>query len=145
MANHPTDTKLLAETRQLLAENDRLNPFVENLITRLADRLQALSETGGWLPIEGAIEAAKADDGWIPSCLFGKRQSWGWEVWVGQCDNGDIWLGRDGAGACWECEIPTHYMPLPPAPGEGSLQKMQTTPGEDSSLQKMQIAPGEGE
>jgi hypothetical protein len=66
----------------------------------------------GWQPIETAIEAAKSNDGWIPRCLFAIRRKWGWEMWLGQCDAGDIWLGRTDHGSCFGCERPTHWMPL---------------------------------
>lgn len=66
-----------------------------------------------WQP----IETAPTEDGWISRCLFGKRQAWGWAVWVGQRDE-DIWLGVQENGACWDCEPPTHWMPLPPPPHE---------------------------
>jgi len=66
-----------------------------------------------WQPIEIAIEIAKSNDGWIPVSLFAIERQWGWEVWVGQCDAGTIWLGRSDDGDCWDCEKPTHWMPLP--------------------------------
>jgi hypothetical protein len=72
-----------------------------------------------WQPIETAIEAAKTNDGWIYKCLFGIQREWGWEEWVGQCDDGDIWLGRQGDGTCFDCDKPTHWMSLPPAPKTG--------------------------
>jgi hypothetical protein len=62
------------------------------------------------------IETAPHKDGGIARCLFGKRQSWGWSSWVGQRDDVDIWLGVQEDGACWDCEIPTHWMPLPEGP-----------------------------
>lgn len=65
-----------------------------------------------WQP----IETMPTDDGWSDHVLFGIMRPWGWEQWVGQCDDGDIWLGRDGEGACWECDVPTHWQPLPPPP-----------------------------
>lgn len=69
-----------------------------------------------WKPIEEAIEAAKTNDGWIGPCLFAIERAWGWQIWVGQCDDGDYWLGRDDRGGCWESERPSHYMPLPKPP-----------------------------
>ncbi len=65
-----------------------------------------------WKP----IETAPTSDGWIKRCLFGKRQKWGWATWVGQRDDVDIWLGVCEDGSCWECEVPTHWMPLPEPP-----------------------------
>lgn len=62
-----------------------------------------------WQP----IESAPSNNGWIAPCLFGIQQKWGWETWVGQCDNFDIWLGRTGNGSCFECDKPTHWQPLP--------------------------------
>ena len=65
-----------------------------------------------WKP----METAPWDDGWVGPCLLGKMQSWGWETWVGQCDDHDIWLVRLGNGSCDESEPPTHWMPLPKPP-----------------------------
>lgn len=68
-----------------------------------------------WQP----IETAPHSDGWIARSLFATRREWGWEMWVGQCDDGDIWLGRDGAGSCFDTDKPTHWRPLPLAPDDG--------------------------
>ena len=73
-----------------------------------------------WQPIETAIERAKTNDGWIPKSLFAIQREWGWEQWVGQCDDGDIWLGRCGDGSCFECDKPTHWMPLPEQPEQSA-------------------------
>jgi hypothetical protein len=72
---------------------------------------------GGWRRIETAIKDAQANnDGWIPASLFAIKRDWGWEMWVGQCDAGDIWLGRTDDGACFDTEPPTHWMPRPDEP-----------------------------
>ena len=76
-----------------------------------------------WYPIETAIEIAKSNDGWIMRCLFAIKRDYGWEMWVGQCDNGDIWLGCDDEGACWECDKPTHWTPLPADPCDKWVEK----------------------
>lgn len=65
-----------------------------------------------WQP----IETAPHEDGWIKRCLFAKRYDWGWSVWVGQRDSYDMWLGVQDGGGCWDCEVPSHWMPLPPPP-----------------------------
>lgn len=65
-----------------------------------------------WQP----IETLPLDDGWSGRRLFGKMREWGWEEWVGQLDAHDFWLGRDGNGACFETDKPTHWMPLPAPP-----------------------------
>jgi hypothetical protein len=78
-------------------------------------QFRAITETA-WRPIEEAEEIAKSNEGWIPRSLFGKMREWGWEAWVGQCDCGDLWLGRDGNGACFHTDRPSHYMPLPAPP-----------------------------
>jgi hypothetical protein len=69
-----------------------------------------------WQP----IETAPSNEGWIGPCLFAKKEQWGWEIWVGQCDDGNIWLARCGEGICADGPVPTHWTPLPnpPLPGD---------------------------
>lgn len=71
-----------------------------------------MSDPNGWQP----INTAPFEDGWLKSCLLGKWRSWGFESWVGQCDDGDIWLGREGDGTCFDTDEPTHWCPLPNDP-----------------------------
>jgi hypothetical protein len=71
-----------------------------------------------WRPIESAIEQYKSNDGWIPRSLFAIKRRYGWEMWVGQCNAGDIWLGVQDDGTCWDCDKPTHWMPLQEPPEE---------------------------
>lgn len=42
----------------------------------------------------------------------------GWNA-DGRQHAGNIWLGRDGNGACFETDVPTHYRPLPAPPVQG--------------------------
>lgn len=81
-------------------------------ITALQARISELESASQWRP----IETAPSKDGWIYPCLFGKRREWGWECWVGQCDDGHFWLGRQGNGSCFGTDVPTHWRPLPPPP-----------------------------
>ncbi len=69
-----------------------------------------------WQP----IETVPMDDGWTGRRLFAIKRAHGWEMWVGQCDAYTIWLGRDDNGACWECDKPTHWAPLPRITMDGS-------------------------
>lgn len=87
----------------------------------LADDSQAkLLAEREWQPIETApwVEDSPSNPGhpWLSRCLLAKLQPWGWEAWVGQCDYGDIWLARLGNGSCAECDVPTHWQPLPAPP-----------------------------
>lgn len=65
-----------------------------------------------WQP----IATVPHDDGWISRKLFARRLPWGWEIWVGQRDNVDLWLGRTDKSACFDTKPPTHWMPLPEPP-----------------------------
>lgn len=79
-------------------------------------RASIAPDANGWMPIETAIKASVESDGWIGPCLFGKMREWGWETWVGQCDDGYYWLSRDGTGSCDETDSPTHWQHLPKPP-----------------------------
>lgn len=69
----------------------------------------------GWRDIaEAEVWAQENNEGWIPRCLFGLQTDWGWSAWVGQCDAGDIWLGVDDHGGCWECPRPSHFQVIHP-------------------------------
>ncbi len=104
------DNKYLAHLH--MSEPLRYASAAETLEGKAAVALR--SPADGWRP----IESAPRDDGWISRSLFGKMRAWGWEAWVGQCDDGNIWLGRDGAGTCFDTDAPTHWMPLPSPPEE---------------------------
>jgi hypothetical protein len=71
-----------------------------------------------WRPIEEA-PGKKIDefgDKWVHRALFAIKREWGWEILVGQCDAGDLWLGRTDHGSCYDTDKPTHFMPLPSPP-----------------------------
>jgi hypothetical protein len=87
--------------------------IVHNLSDETLEAVFTAALSAAWRPIESH---PKYGD-WIPRCLFGREAPWGWSQWIGQCDNGDIWLGVGDDGACWECGKPTHYCDsLPPPP-----------------------------
>lgn len=65
-----------------------------------------------WQPIE---TVPRGDGGCIKPCLLAKKQSWGWEQWVGQCEPGDVWLVRNGNGSQLG-PVPTHWKPLSAPP-----------------------------
>jgi hypothetical protein len=104
-----SDTAMAFESEYALALDDAKRDSEEEI---------ASLRTARWQLIDTAIEAAERNDGWIPRCLFAIKRVWGWEVWVGQCDAGDIWLGRQGDGSCFDCERPTHWMPIPSLPDD---------------------------
>lgn len=82
----------------------------------------AQGESVEWQPIETAIAAADntKDEGWFGPALFAVKGEHGivdgWFMWVGQCDDRDIWLGRTDNSGCFDTRKPTHWMPLPAAP-----------------------------
>ncbi len=78
--------------------------------------VSATEQATGWRPIEAAprCSCCPSTEVWISRALFAIKREWGWEMWVGQCDAGDIWLGRTDKGACFATDTPTHWMPLYP-------------------------------
>jgi hypothetical protein len=71
-----------------------------------------------WRHLDEAPWDADSDgDKWLGPCLLARKRSYGWEIWIGQCDAG-IWLGRTDDGSCFDTETPERWAPLPNPPEE---------------------------